>query len=112
MLMLMLSSNSNLAVASSTVAVAGVFRPLHGRVRHSVDRRYNRTDGDAEAQCFAAAAAPGPTWRLVTAQLRTVIRDTLQPNTVHLWIRPLTRGHLPCHGKILVNGCRSARCCS
>ena len=90
LLTLVLPSGSNLAVASSTLAVAGAFRPLVGRVRRAVDRRFNRPrfDAEAEVERFARSLRDQTDLHVVTAQLRTAIDHTLHPDTVRLWIRP------------------------
>jgi len=89
-LTLVLSSDSDLAIAASTLLVAGLFRPLRRWVRRNVDRRFNRSrfDADAEIERFARGLRDQTDLAVVTARLRAVVDHTLQPESVRLWIRP------------------------
>ena len=85
-----LTEESDLAVAGSTLAVAGVFRPAMRRIQHTVDRRFHRSryDPGAIADDFA--------WRLrdeldvdaVGDQLLATVDRTLEPSGLVLWIKP------------------------
>lgn len=83
-----LPSDSNVAVAASTLAVAAAFRPLQRRVRRGVDHRFNRSrfDADIELERFARSLRDQTDLELVTAQLRAVVGHTMQPTTLRLWI--------------------------
>jgi hypothetical protein len=89
-LTLVLSSSSDVAVAASTLLVAGLFRPLRQRVRRAVDRRFNRSrfDADAEIERFARGMRQQTDLAVVTSELRAVTHHTMQPESVRLWIRP------------------------
>lgn len=85
-----LPSDSDVAVAASTLAVAAAFRPVQRRVRRGVDRRFNRSrfDADSELERFTRSLRDQTDLEVVTAQLRAVVGHTLQPRTLRLWIRP------------------------
>lgn len=81
--------DSDVAVAASTLAVAGVFGPLHRRVRRAVDRHFNRTrfDAELEVERFALFLRDQTDLHVVEEQLGAVVNRTLQPTTVGVWTR-------------------------
>lgn len=87
---LVLSSDGDPSVAASTLLVAGLFRPLRRRVHRAVDRRFNRSrfDADAEVERFARGLRDQTDLAVVTSELHAVVDHTLQPASVGLWIRP------------------------
>ncbi len=74
----------------TTLGIAAVFTPLRNRVQTMIDRRFYRRKYDA----VKAMAAFGITVRdevdlyRLSGQLLEVIRTTLQPNGVSLWLNP------------------------
>lgn len=86
-----LPSNSDLAVAASTLAAATVFRPLQRRVRRAVDRRFNRErfNAEQEVERFARGVREETDPAVVATQLDAVIGRTLQPAVVQVWTRPI-----------------------
>jgi hypothetical protein len=86
----LLGRDSSLVVAGATLALAALFQPVRRRVQAAVDRRFNRRRYDA-AQAIAVFSD-----RLhqqvdldsLTAELLTVVEETMQPTQALMWLRP------------------------
>jgi hypothetical protein len=82
-----LSINSPVAVAVSTLAAAALFSPVRRRVQQMVDRRFNRVryDGERTVEAFAARLKDAVDLETVRADLADVVNRALEPAHVTVW---------------------------
>jgi hypothetical protein len=85
----LLDTDSPLAVAASTLAVAAMFNPLRRRVQAVVDRRFNRSRYDAErvVEGFAGSLRDEVDPDRVVSGWVSVVAETMKPATYGVWVR-------------------------
>lgn len=91
---------SDLVIAGSTLAVAGLFRPIRNRLQVFIDRRFYRQKFNARTtmEAFSASLRQEVDIEALSVRLVDVVEETMKPAHVSLWLSEHPSNSVAGHG--------------
>jgi hypothetical protein len=86
-----IQQTNDIVLVASTLAIAALFEPLRRQIQTFIDRRFYRQKYDAAKTIavFGATLRNEIDLNQLTQNLEAVVRETMQPTHVSLWLCPL-----------------------
>jgi hypothetical protein len=87
------TDDSPVAIVISTLLIAALFSPLRRRIQDFIDRRFYRRKYNAEQALadFAATARDETDLESLTSKLVEVMKETVQPESIIVWLKETHR---------------------